>query len=111
MKTIQVSDAETHFSTLLRDVGAGKEIAISYGKQKEKIAVIVPYSAWKKTKKRELGTIKNPRGKPRGIEDFSLKSLRMRGNISPAPPVLTAPRGGELNPQWLESPFSYQGQG
>jgi hypothetical protein len=24
----------------------------------------------------------------------------MRGNKSPAPPVLTAPRGGVLNPQW-----------
>jgi uncharacterized protein YdhG (YjbR/CyaY superfamily) len=28
-----------------------------------------------------------PQGKPCGIEDFSLKSLRMRGNKSPAPPV------------------------
>ncbi|MDR0708330.1 MAG: hypothetical protein LBF60_10745, partial [Treponema sp.] len=40
------------------------------------------------------GEINNPRRKRRGIEDFSLKSLRMRGNKSPAPPVLTAPRGG-----------------
>ncbi|MDR2194338.1 MAG: GyrI-like domain-containing protein, partial [Treponema sp.] len=31
-------------------------------------------------------TIKNPRRKQRGIEDFSLKYLRMRGNKSPAPP-------------------------
>jgi hypothetical protein len=31
--------------------------------------------------------IKNPRSKLRGIEDFSLKSLRMRGNKSPTPPV------------------------
>jgi 7-cyano-7-deazaguanine synthase in queuosine biosynthesis len=29
----------------------------------------------------------SPRSKLRGIEDFSLKSLRMRGNKSPAPPV------------------------
>jgi hypothetical protein len=27
-----------------------------------------------------------PQGKTCGIEDFSLKSLRMRGNKSPAPP-------------------------
>jgi antitoxin (DNA-binding transcriptional repressor) of toxin-antitoxin stability system len=58
MKTLQVAEAKTHFSTLLRDVGAGNEIAISYGKQKEKIAVVVPYNTWKKTKKRELGTLK-----------------------------------------------------
>jgi hypothetical protein len=31
--------------------------------------------------------IKNPRSKLRGIEDFSLKSLRMWGNKSPTPPV------------------------
>ncbi|MDR0706926.1 MAG: hypothetical protein LBF60_03485 [Treponema sp.] len=29
-----------------------------------------------------------------------MKSLRMRGNKSPAPPVPTATRGGVLNPQW-----------
>jgi hypothetical protein len=40
-----------------------------------------------------------PRGKPRGIEDFSLKYLRIRGNKSPAPPVRSAPRGGVLNPK------------
>jgi hypothetical protein len=43
--------------------------------------------------------IKNPRRKQRGIEDFSLKSLLMRGNISPAPPVVTAPRGGVSDPK------------
>jgi transposase len=47
----------------------------------------------------EIPEIKNPRRKQRGIEDFSLKSLLMRGNISPAPPVLTAPRGGVSDPQ------------
>jgi hypothetical protein len=40
-----------------------------------------------------------PQGKPCGIEDFSLKSLRMRGNKSPAPPAGSAPRGGVLNPK------------
>jgi hypothetical protein len=37
-----------------------------------------------------------------GIEDFPLKDLRMRGNKSPHPQVLTAPRGGELNPQGIK---------
>jgi hypothetical protein len=36
--------------------------------------------------------IKYPAAEQRGIEDFALKSLRMRGNKSPAPPVLR-PRG------------------
>jgi hypothetical protein len=43
--------------------------------------------------------IKIPAAERRGIEDFSLKSLRMWGNKSPTPPVLTAPRGGVLNPK------------
>jgi antitoxin (DNA-binding transcriptional repressor) of toxin-antitoxin stability system len=58
MKTLQVAEAKTHFSTVLKDIEAGNEIAISYGKKKKTIAVIIPYETWKKTKKRELGTLK-----------------------------------------------------
>jgi prevent-host-death family protein len=58
MKTLQVAEAKTHFSAVLKDVEAGNEVAISYGKKKETIAVIIPYKTWKKTKKRELGTLK-----------------------------------------------------
>jgi hypothetical protein len=42
-------------------------------------------------------TIKHPRRERRGIEDFSLKSLRMWGNKSPPPPVLR-PKGRGINP-------------
>jgi hypothetical protein len=52
-----------------------------------------------------MGSNEEPRGKPRGIEDFTLKSLRMRGNKSPAPPVGSAPRGGVLNPK-RATPFN-----
>jgi hypothetical protein len=45
-----------------------------------------------------LNEINNPRRKQRGIEDFSLKSLRMWGNKSPTPPVLRPKRGWVLNP-------------
>jgi hypothetical protein len=37
-----------------------------------------------------------PQSKLCGIEDFTLKSFRKRGNKSPAPPVGTAPRGAVL---------------
>jgi prevent-host-death family protein len=59
MKTLPVAEAKTHFSTVLKDVEAGNEIAISYGKKKETIAVIIPYETWKKTKKRVLGTLRD----------------------------------------------------
>ncbi|GHV80552.1 hypothetical protein AGMMS49944_23430 [Spirochaetia bacterium] len=41
--------------------------------------------------------IKHPRPKGRGIEDFSLKSLRTWGNISPTPPALR-PKGRGIIP-------------
>ena len=57
MKTIQSADAKTHFSSILRDVEAGNEVAIAYGKKRQKIAVIIPYEKWKKSQKRQLGTL------------------------------------------------------
>jgi prevent-host-death family protein len=57
MKTLQTAEAKTHFSSVLRDVQAGDEVAIAYGKKKETIAVIIPYEKWKKNQKRQLGTL------------------------------------------------------
>jgi antitoxin (DNA-binding transcriptional repressor) of toxin-antitoxin stability system len=57
MKIVSLAEAKTHFSAVLKDVGLGNEVAISYGKKKETIAVIIPYEAWKKSKKRQLGTL------------------------------------------------------
>jgi prevent-host-death family protein len=71
MKTLQVAEAKTHFSTVLKDVEAGNEVAISSGQKKETIAVIIPYSTWKKTKKRELGTLKG-KAEIKFSADFSM---------------------------------------
>lgn len=57
MKTLQLAEAKTHFSSIMRDVQAGDEVAIAYGKNKQTIAVIIPYEQWKKKQKRELGTL------------------------------------------------------
>jgi len=57
MKTMQSAEAKTHFSSVLKDVEAGNEVAISYGRKKETIAVIIPYEKWKKSQKRQLGTL------------------------------------------------------
>jgi hypothetical protein len=40
-----------------------------------------------------------------------LKSLLVRGNISPTPPVLTAPRGGVSDPKGTNRPFHTEGEG
>jgi prevent-host-death family protein len=57
MKTLQSAKAKTHFSLFLKDVGAGNEVAITYGKKNQAIAVIIPYEKWKKSQKRQLGTL------------------------------------------------------
>ena len=62
MKTLQLAEAKTHFSSIMQDIKNGNEVAISYGKKKQTIAVIIPYEKWKKNKKakkRELGTLKD----------------------------------------------------
>jgi len=57
MKTLQSAKAKTHFSSILKDVEAGNEVAITYGKKKQTIAVIIPYEKWKNKQKRQLGTL------------------------------------------------------
>jgi len=57
MKTMQVAQAKTHFSSLLKEVEAGNEIGITYGKKQETVAVIIPFEDYKKNKKRVLGTL------------------------------------------------------
>jgi prevent-host-death family protein len=57
MKTLQSAEAKTHFSSILKDVEAGNEVAIAYGRKKKTIAVIIPYEKWKRNQKRRLGTL------------------------------------------------------
>ena len=59
MKNLQVAELKTHFSEILEEVKNGAEITISYGRKKEKIAVIIPYSKYRKNVKRKLGILEN----------------------------------------------------
>lgn len=59
MKVFQVGELKSKFSNVLDCIRKGEEITISYGKKKEKIAVIIPYSKYKKAKPRKLGILKN----------------------------------------------------
>jgi antitoxin (DNA-binding transcriptional repressor) of toxin-antitoxin stability system len=59
MKILQSAEAKAHFSSILKDIEAGNEVAIAYGKKKQTIAVIIPYEQWKKSKKRQLGTLES----------------------------------------------------
>lgn len=57
MKTLQVGEFKSHFSEVIENLRKGEEVAISFGKKKEKIAVIVPYSKYVKTSKRKIGLL------------------------------------------------------
>ena len=70
MKTLPVGELKTHFSEILNDVKSGEEIIITYGKKKENIAVIVPYTTYKKKNKIKLGLLKDKNMKIQ--EDFKM---------------------------------------
>lgn len=59
MKTLPVGEFKSKFSEVLENVKKGDEIAISFGKKKEKIAVIIPYKKYKNNIQRTLGILEN----------------------------------------------------
>ena len=71
MKTMAVGELKTHFSSVLEEIKAGHPIAVGYGKSQRKIAVLVPYTEFRKLAVRKLGILAN-RGSCRLQKDFSL---------------------------------------
>jgi len=59
MQTLTVGELKTGFSEVLKKIRSGEEIVISYGKKREKVAVLVPYSTYASTPERSLGLLKN----------------------------------------------------
>ena len=59
MQTLTIGELKSRFSEVLGCLREGQEIVISFGKRKEKIAVLVPYSHYKKKPERQLGLLKD----------------------------------------------------
>ena len=57
MQTMTVGHFKSHFSQVLDIVQHGEDIVISYGKKKEKIAVLVPYDRYEGKPHRILGLL------------------------------------------------------
>jgi len=66
MQILTVGELKANFSEVLRNVQNGQEIVISYGKKKEKVAVILPYDHGKAKVDRPLGLL-------RGKASFSVR--------------------------------------
>jgi len=57
MQTMTVGEVKSHFSEALDLVQKGEDIVISFGKRKEKIAVLVPFSRYAQKQERTLGLL------------------------------------------------------
>lgn len=57
MQTMTVSQFKSHFSEVLDLVQHGEDVVISYGKKKEKIAVLVPFANYDGKPQRTLGLL------------------------------------------------------
>ncbi len=57
MQTMTVGHFKSHFSQVLDIVQHGEDVVISYGKKKEKIAVLVPYDRYDGKPLRVLGLL------------------------------------------------------
>lgn len=57
MQTMTVSEFKSHFSEVLDLVQQGEDVVISYGKKKEKIAVLVPFASYVGKPQRILGLL------------------------------------------------------
>ena len=76
MKTLAVGELKTHFSEVIEQVRAGEEIIITYGKKKENVAVLIPYSAYK-TKSIKLGSLADKKMKIH--DDFKMTEEEFLG--------------------------------
>jgi len=62
MQTLTIGELKTNFSEVLKKIRSGQKIVVSYGKKREKVAVIVPYSAYVSTPERSIGLLKDRAG-------------------------------------------------
>ena len=56
MKTLTVGNLKSEFSTVVKEIRSGKKYAVSYGKNKEKVAVIMSFDEYS-IKDRKLGLL------------------------------------------------------
>lgn len=76
MQTLSISEFKSRFSSVLAQVKKGETIVVSCGRNKEKVAAIVPYSQVMPQGERRLGLLK---GKAQCIigDDFAISDEDM----------------------------------
>ncbi len=76
MKTLTVRELKAKFSEVLAQVKEGQKICISFGRKREKVAVLVPYLQYQAKPERKLGLLAG-RGRCVIHEDFKLRDEEM----------------------------------
>lgn len=78
MKTMTVGEFKARFSEALDAVLEGETIVVSYGRNHQKVAAMVPYAQLKQVEKRPLGLLKGKAAvkfaKDFAVDDESLLS-------------------------------------
>jgi len=72
MRTIPVGEFKANFSNILKDVEKGEKIAISYGRKKANIAMLVPYELKNEMPKRKLGLLQEKGANMIIMPDFEM---------------------------------------
>jgi prevent-host-death family protein len=57
MRTLPVGELKANFSSVLDEVRKGHPVAVSFGRRKKKLAVILPYDRYKQTARRKIGLL------------------------------------------------------
>ena len=76
MKTLQVGEFKRRFSEVLDSVREGEEITITFGKKKDKVAVLLPNMKYSKKHKRKLG-LGSETGSCRIHDDFEISDSEL----------------------------------
>jgi antitoxin (DNA-binding transcriptional repressor) of toxin-antitoxin stability system len=78
MKTISVGEFKTKFAQILQWIQKGEGVVVSYGRKKQKVAVLVDIKKFRKPKKRKLGTLEG-KGNFKIHKDFEMTAEELLG--------------------------------
>jgi len=71
MKTLTVGELKARFADVLKEVQGGQAVAVSYGRRRQRMAVIVRYDQYTGAQSRELGVLQG-KASYRIAPDFAL---------------------------------------
>ena len=76
MKSMTVGELKAHFSEVLQEVQQGEDIAVCYGRKKERVAVLVPYEKYIQKPSVRLGVMEG-KAQYEICEDFKISDAEL----------------------------------